>query len=113
MVGAHEVMKIRLASDIIVEILSNHECHHKEMLECFLRTCSLFCLYIHNYKMEDEAEEMLKLYSRLGFIEALRESVLKAVINTISEGYFLFSKSTAKIESNEDRIRKNRLNRYL
>ena len=29
MVGAHEVMKIRLTSDIIVEILSNHECKHK------------------------------------------------------------------------------------
>ena len=61
-----------------------------------MRTICLFSLNIHNYKMEEEAEELLKIFSKLSFIDEFRDKLLLSVKATINQAYSLFNKLNIK-----------------
>jgi hypothetical protein len=86
----------------------------EELVDSFMCSCCLFALAIHNYKMEEEAEQLLKSYCKLAYMEKYQDKVVASARKTINESYYLFAKLACKPdESGEDRIRKNRLNRCL
>lgn len=94
-VGQIEILRLRVISDIVFQILLNKPENNnlnEELIETFLTNYCSFVLVIYNYKLEAEAEEMLKLVFKAVHLPNLETKIFVSVRESIKEAYQIFAK---------------------
>lgn len=98
LVGKDEIMRLRVVSDIVVEVLSTQQKIEIDQAKAdsFLSNLCDFILLIYNYKLDSDAEELLKLLSRLVYLEDTNKKVFQSARKSIHTAYETFAKIGAK-----------------
>lgn len=112
LVGSHEVLVVRVLARLIVGCLASKEQQVEEKLvSAFLEHYCEFPRVLSGYKMEEEAEELLKLGQQLliheNYRAQLRDSCGRTLVRA-AEGLL-----GGRSEGQQEKVRKNRLRRCL
>ena len=91
-------MRLRVVSDIVVEVLSTQQKIEIDQAKAdsFLSNLCEFILLIYKYKLDSDAEELLKLLSRLVYLEDTNKKVFQSARKSIHTAYETFAKIGAK-----------------
>lgn len=112
-VGAHEVLVVRVLSQLLIETLVREKGFNKfneqNVERCLLTMCEFVRLLIV-YKMDNEAEDLLRKLQGLLVLEDARLLIFNSSTQALQRAWALLLKG--KIEG-ADKVRKNRIKKCL